>query len=58
MITNEQKIAFYDLLNKKVKEFFDEQENIDDTICDLSYTVPEVIEDMLWYFVYTNYGKF
>lgn len=57
MITDEQKIAFYDLFNKKIKEFFDEQENVNNTIWDLSYIIPSVIEDMLWYFVYTNYGR-
>lgn len=57
MITDKQKIAFYDLLDKKVTECFNEQENVDDFICNLSHQVPDFIEDMMWYFVYTNYGR-
>lgn len=57
MITNEQKIAFYNLLSKKVTECFNEQENVDDFVCNLSYRVPDFIEDMMWYFVYINYGR-
>ena len=57
MITDKQKIAFYDLLDKKVTECFNEQENVDDFVCGLSYQVPDFIEDMMWYFVYTNYGR-
>jgi hypothetical protein len=57
MITNEEKIKFYDVLDKKVTEYFNEQENVDDTICSLSYEVPDFIEDMMWYFVYINYGR-
>ena len=57
MITDKQKIAFYDVLDKKVKECFNEQENVDDFVCNLSYEVPSFLEDMMWYFVYTNYGK-
>lgn len=57
MITNEEKIKFYDVLDKKVTEYFNEQENVDDTICSLSYEVPSFLEDMMWYFVYINYGR-
>lgn len=57
MITDEQKIAFYDLLDKKVTECFNEQENVDDFVCSLSYHVPDFLEDMFWYFVYINYGR-
>lgn len=57
MITDEEKIKFYNVLDKKVKEFFDEQENVDDTICSLSYEVPSFLEDMMWYFVYVYYGR-
>lgn len=57
MITDKQKIAFYDLLDKKVTECFNEQENVDDFVCDLSYQVPNFLEDMMWYFVYLNYGR-
>lgn len=57
MITDKEKIKFYDVLDKKVTEYFNEQENVDDTICSLSYEVPDFIEDMMWYFVYINYGR-
>lgn len=57
MITDKQKIAFYDLLDKNITEYFNEQENVDDTICSLSYEVPSFIEDMMWYFVYVYYGR-
>ena len=57
MITDEQKIAFYDLLDKKVTECFKEQENVDDFVCDLGYEMPNFLENMMWYFVYINYGR-
>ena len=57
MITDKQKIAFYDLLDKKVTECFEEQENVEDFVCNLSYEVPNFLENMLDYFVYLNYGK-
>ena len=59
MITNEEKIKFYDMLEKATREFLGGTEDIETTISDASWDFPrdaEFLEDLLWYFAFMCYG--
>lgn len=49
MLTNEQKIKFYDILMKEYLEYEKELEDVEDSLASLSYEVPQFIEEMLYF---------